>query len=278
MGKQDVNRDALGRIEYINGNWARKEYRSLSPEAKRLFDDEVNKIFWLKNPERYDKKLDPSRPEDRRYRDSWINLSYSLIGGTGAQYWENKVKENQALRTDLQRHSEKVLKNIDKAFKEKTPTSTERAVKGILRQELTGEEFLKHIDDSFKEPYAEPVQVAYNIVRFAERRHLNNAARDKDGVKGLFQLYELLISDPDNVKNIQQANRVMAAIGSLSDPSTGLLDKPYIFPAEFTLFDSSHITARLTKDNKIWVKLTEQSIAGHQRPYRWRGQKHSPKE
>jgi hypothetical protein len=264
MDKIEVSRDALGRIESIDRDWANREFRRLSPDARRLFDNEVNKIFWLKNPERYDKKLDPSRPEDKPYRDSWNQISRSLIGGTGAQYWENKLKENKALKRDTQRYSEKVLESIDRQqAKDKPLTSTERTAKGILRQEFTGEEFLEYIDKSFKEPYAEPEQVAFNITRYAEQRHLVNASRDPEGLKGLFQLHTLLISDPDNKEYIQQANRIMAAIGTLSDPSTGLLDKPYIFPAEFTLLNSSHITARLTEDNKIWVKLTQHSTAGH---------------
>jgi hypothetical protein len=264
MGKQDISRDALGRIEYIDRTWAASEYRRLSPEAKRLFDDEVNKIFWLRNPERYNKKLDPSRLEDKPYRDSWVKISHSLIGSTGAQFWENKVKENQSLREDIRRYSDKLNESLNRQLeKEKPLTSTERAVKGILRQEYTGQEFLDYIEKSFKEPYAEPEQVAFNIVRYAEQRHLVNASRDPKGKEGLFKLHELLISNPDNNEYIHQANRIIAAIGSLSDPSTGLLDKPYVFPAEFTLFNSSHITARLTEDNKIWVKLTEHSIAGH---------------
>jgi hypothetical protein len=265
MDKIEVSRDALGRIESIDRDWASREYRRLSPNAKRLFDNEVNKVFWLKNPERYDKKLDPTRPEDAAYRDKWIKISHSLIGGTGAKYWEKKVKEDQALRREAERYSEKVLESLDRQkAKEKPLTSTERAARGILRQEFTGKEFLEYIDKSFKEPYAEPEQVAFNITRYAEQRHLVNASRDPDGLKGLFQLHGLLISDPDNKEYIQQANRIMAAIGTLSDPSTGLLDKPYIFPAQFTLFNSSHITARLTEDNKIWVKLTQHSTDGHQ--------------
>jgi hypothetical protein len=258
MPGKEVSNGALKRIEFLDTNWARKEFGSLSPEAKQLVIQNVNNIFWLRNPERYNTRLDASQPKDLPYISKYNQILYSVIGETGKRYWERKVAVNKKTRADATQYAKRTVKEIE-AREKAAPTPPG----GILREGFTGEEFYDYIHEMFKEPYAEKEQVAFNIVSRATVPHLINARKSPHGKEALFLLHELLISDNDNAQYLQQANKVIAAIGNISDPSEGLLDKPYIFPAEFTLFDSSHITARLTDDKKIWVKLTQHSMDGH---------------
>jgi len=258
MPGKEVSNGALKRIEFIDTNWARKEFGSLSPEAKQLVIQNVNNIFWLRNKERYNTKLDPSQPKDLPYIEKYNQILYSVIGETGKRYWERKVAADRKLKADATQYAEKTVKEME-AREKAIPAPPKR----ILREGFTGEKFYDYIHAMFKEPYAEKEQVAFNIISRATVQDLINARKSPAGNDALFLLHELLISDSDNTQYLQQANKIIAAIGNLSDPSEGLLDKPYIFPAEFTLFDSSHITARLTDDKKIWVKLTQHSMDGH---------------
>lgn len=232
---------------------AARKYHSLSPEAREQVDGWVNQRFRDLTGVSKDFKIDPKNPEHKEFVRIWLSQR-DIVMGWGAD-WEKQA--GQKIETSY------FSRDLDKRVEKDGLSSTERSANGILRREFTGKEFLEYIDNSFKEPYAEPVQVAYNIIRYAENRHLENACRDLDGMKGILKLYTLLVSEPDNVAYIQQANRIMAAIGGLTDISNGLISKPYLIPAEFTLFDSSHITAKLTEDNKIWLKLNVNAIEGH---------------
>ncbi|MFC1803021.1 GNAT family N-acetyltransferase [Thermoproteota archaeon] len=255
--KNKPSKDALKNLFKLSNGLSRREasrkYQNLSEKARDEVDTWVNQRFREITGVSRDFKIDPKNPDHKEHINIWLRQRDKVMGWTVD--WEKQAGQKNETR---------YFSPGSKKLEQKgTLSSTERSAKAILRQEFTGKEFLKYIEESNKKPYAEKNEVAYNIIRYAEQRHLVNASRDPDGIKGLFELYKLLISDPDNGSYIQQANRVLGAIGSLSNLDDGLISKPYIIPAEFTLFDSSHITARLTKDNKVWVKLNVNAIQGH---------------
>ena len=89
LGGQDIfmDRDKVRTI-------ARKEIASLSPEAKRKFNDAVNRIFWKKNPEfdpqktGGDGKIDMKNPEHKPYAEKYQNIRNELAIYTGKDYWK----------------------------------------------------------------------------------------------------------------------------------------------------------------------------------------------
>jgi GNAT superfamily N-acetyltransferase len=258
--KKKPTKDALNNLFKLSSGLSRSEasrkYHNLSAKAREDVDIWVNQKFREATGTPKGFKIDPNNPDHQEYVREWLKQRDIIMSWTVD--WEKQA--GQKIETRYFSPDSKTMKEQPENY----TTSTQREAKAILRQGFTGKEFLIHIEESFKKPYAEKEQVAYNIIRYAEDRHLINASRDPNGIKGLFQLYTLLVSKPDNGAYIQQANRILIAIGSLSNLEEGLVSKPYIVPAEFTLFDSSHITARLTKDNKVWVKLNVNSIEGHQ--------------
>ncbi len=73
---------------------ARSEYRRLSPGARRLFDDAVNKTFWKQNPEfdpektGTDGRIDMKNPDHKPYREKYLNIRDDLMLSTGREHWE----------------------------------------------------------------------------------------------------------------------------------------------------------------------------------------------
>ena len=147
MPGKEVSNGALKRIEFIDTNWARKEFGSLSPDAKQLIIQNVNNIFWLRNPERYNTKLDSSQPKDRAYIEKYNRILYSVIGETGKRYWERKVTANKKLRVDVAQFAEKTVKEIETREK-----AVPAPIEGVLREGFTGEQFYDYIHAMFKEP------------------------------------------------------------------------------------------------------------------------------
>ena len=128
MPEKEVSNKALKRIEWIDTKWARKEYNSLSPDAKQFINDNVNNIFWLRNPERYKVKLDPSQPRDRSYVEKYNQILYSVIGETGKKYWERRV-------TEYKRHQKGAAEDAAKIVRELNAQQTPVTIQGegILR-------------------------------------------------------------------------------------------------------------------------------------------------
>lgn len=221
--KTKPSKNALNNLFKPNNGLSRtkasRKYHNLSEKARDDADHWINQRFYNITQVSRDFTIDPKNPEHKEYVNIWLRQRDIVMGWTVD--WEKQAGQKHETRyfaPDPTKPEEK----------KGTLTSTERSAKAILRQEFTGKEFLKYIEESNKKPYAEKTEVAYNIIRYAEQRHLVNASRDPDGLNGLFELYKLLISDPDKGPYIQQANRVLAAIGSLSNLDDGLISKPYI--------------------------------------------------
>lgn len=144
---------------------------------------------------------------------------------------------------------------------------------GILRDGkgrllVTGKQFFQYVDGMIFERgrykplfSSDPVKTASNIAHHLNQNPIGliNARRSRDGRRALLVLYKTLASAPDDVKAQAEAKGILHAIGGIPDIDKGLVAKSYIFPAKFTMFADAHITAQLTKDWKINIKMYQRS-------------------
>jgi hypothetical protein len=194
---------------------ARKEIASLSPEAKRKFNDAVNRIFWKINPEfdpkktGGDGKIDMKNQEHRPYAEKYQNIKNELAIHTGRDYWKTAdvtktVKEFTELQKDTSGLPEKQSLEAD-AKRQDRIWPEERA--------LTGKLFKEHvITETTIYGHGASKKAAFRIAEKLTPTDLDSEEmRTPDGEKGLGALHDAMYQTGDYFRPFQSNEKLSEA-------------------------------------------------------------------
>lgn len=163
-------------------------------------------------------------------------------------------KENEIKASDQ-------FNRIFKAISVYSDIKTERPKEGYIEKGYSVKNFIDFVNKEFSEHGSAREQAAINIVRNMSDKDLTSFVRQSKGINALLKLYKTLItsSDPEAIK---QSHAILRAFGSKNDPAKGLVEHNYIFPLQFTAFNSSHISAKV-ENGMIHVRMYQTSMADH---------------
>jgi hypothetical protein len=208
---KEVSRDGLRNISQLRSRGrASEKYRSLSLEARKLVDDNVNQIFWLKNPERWNKKLDPKNPEDKPYQEKWLRIRDEVVMRRDWEKTAVEEKKEQKLRDHddykLDRQAADTARLLDKKATEPPKPIEEKFV--FKKYGYNEKEYFIKVREFLGENKS-PVEAAKKFCVDLNDRELNHLASSSQGRNTLEILFNEMVPGLKDAKVLEQMDRIL---------------------------------------------------------------------
>lgn len=135
---------------------------------------------------------------------------------------------------------------------------------GILRERFSPKGFETYVNRTLTEARrgGNGAIAATNIAARMEPDDVREAGSDPVSRRTLATLYQEIISNPPE-NGRTQADKLLAGFErrtSIEQREAAIEAGTAVFPARFTVFGPAHITARLTAEGKVWVKIPQHTM------------------